>query len=56
MKAVPTAVMSQDDRLEKIVISVALIEFSTQYEQSDPELAEYAKHLADKQLNPYDSG
>ena len=47
--------MSQDNRLEDIVIAVALTEFSAQYEQTNPELAEYATDLAEKQLLTPDS-
>lgn len=48
--------MSQKAHLENIVIAVALTEFASQYEQTDPELADYAEHLADKQLVMQDSG
>lgn len=47
--------MWQDNRLKGIVIAVALTEFSAHYEQTDPELAEYAKQLADEQLITHDS-
>lgn len=46
--------MPQDDRLEDIVIAAALTEFSAQYEQTDPELAAYAKQLANQQLVMHD--
>lgn len=51
----PASAMSQDDRLEAIVIAIALTEFSSQYEQTDPELAEYANCLADKYLVTHSS-
>lgn len=43
--------MAERTRFERMVIAAALTEFSDKYEQTDPELAEYAEQLADKQLD-----
>ncbi|WP_238476891.1 hypothetical protein [Natranaeroarchaeum sulfidigenes] len=43
--------MPEHTRLERIIIAVALTEFSAQHEQTDPELAEYAERLAEERLD-----
>ena len=43
--------MTEYTRFERIIIAVALTEFSAQHEQTDPELAEYAERLAEERLD-----
>ena len=46
--------MSLNDRREDLLIAVALTEFSVQYEDADPELAEHAWQLAADRLLEHD--
>ncbi|WP_222914034.1 hypothetical protein [Natrinema sp. SYSU A 869] len=46
--------MSEYEYRDNLLIAVALTEFSVQYEQADPELAEHAWQLAATRLVDHD--